>query len=568
MDTSPRAATRFQRDGSTVRIDDGLARVSLTFCTPRIVRVELLGSAPDPGPSFVVPRDWPATPITVHDGEPARLETSDLGVEVTTSPVRLAFLDTAGNWLLREPADAGMEREPGASGRERVHARFAFSGEQHFYGLGQGGGPLDRLGTYRQLWNTHLGHGPGSDMAVPLLVSNRGYAMFFDNSSDARLAVGRSDSGVRITYAAESGRLCFVLPDRPGSPGRDAARSPSSWAGRRCPRAGRSASSSRAGTSATRPSSASCRARIREKRIPCDGLIYLSTYGEANGWNRGVGHLEFQPELCSDPAGILEGGAGPALRDHDPRVPGAPRGLAALRRGGVAGLPPGGRLRARQRERPAPGHLPRGPALPRLLAAGGAAGGGGPPTGPLVRLGVAGWWLDGGEGPPASATLHAGDGALLHNIYDRFRHQAFAEGEAADRPDQRVFLLCRSGAAGMQRFGATCWSGDINNDFADARGPGPARAEHGALRRAVLGHRRRRLLPSDRGDRRALRALVPARRLQPDLPLARLGLAGARAVGPRPRGGGDLPARTPSCAIGCSPTPTRWPGRRTRSACR
>jgi alpha-D-xyloside xylohydrolase len=29
-----------------------------------------------------------------------------------------------------------------------------------------------------------------------------------------------------------------------------------------------------------------------------------------------------------------------------------------------------------------------------------------------------------------------------------------------------VFLLCRSGAAGMQRFGATCWSGDINNDFA------------------------------------------------------------------------------------------------------
>jgi len=84
----------------------------------------------------------------------------------------------------------------------------------------------------------------------------------------------------------------------------------------------------------------------------------------------------------------------------------------------------------------------------------------------LVRLGVAGWWLDGGEGPPAESTLHGGSGALLHNIYDRFRHEAFAEGEARDRPDQRVFLLCRSGAAGMQRFGASCWSGDINNDFA------------------------------------------------------------------------------------------------------
>ena len=48
----------------------------------------------------------------------------------------------------------------------------------------------------------------------------------------------------------------------------------------------------------------------------------------------------------------------------------------------------------------------------------------------------------------------------------RLRHQAFAEGEAADRPDGRVFLLCRSGGAGMQRYGATCWSGDVNNDFA------------------------------------------------------------------------------------------------------
>ncbi len=76
------------------------------------------------------------------------------------------------------------------------------------------------------------------------------------------------------------------------------------------------------------------------------------------------------------------------------------------------------------------------------------APGGGPRTASWWGSGVGGWWLDGGEGPPAAATLAAGDGALLHNLYDRFRHQAFAEGEAAARPDQRVFLLCRSGDAG------------------------------------------------------------------------------------------------------------------------
>src|SRR6185436_6225662 len=81
-----------------------------------------------------------------------------------------------------------------------------------------------------------------------------------------------------------------------------------------------------------------------------------------------------------------EGSAGPALRDHDPRVPGAPRGVAALRRGGIAWLPPDGRIRARHRERPAPGHLPRRTALPRLLAPrGGPLVVGRPPAPPAAR---------------------------------------------------------------------------------------------------------------------------------------------------------------------------------------
>ena len=162
-----------------------------------------------------------------------------------------------------------------------------------------------------------------------------------------------------------------------------------------------------------------------------------------------------------------------------------------------------------------------------------------------------------------------GDGTLLHNIYDRFRHQAFAEGEAADRPGQRAVpaLPLRRGRA-CSASAPRCWSGDINNDFATLEAQIPLGLNTGLSGRAVLGHRHRRLLPPGAGDRRALRALVPVRRLLPDLPLARLGLARARAVGARPRGRGDLPRATPSCATGSCPTPTRWPGRRTRSACR
>src|SRR5258708_27726075 len=41
--------------------------------------------------------------------------------------------------------------------------------------------------------------------------------------------------------------------------------------------------------------------RLREKQLPCDAIVLLSTYGDGLGWNRGVGHLECQPRLIPDP---------------------------------------------------------------------------------------------------------------------------------------------------------------------------------------------------------------------------------------------------------------------------
>ena len=223
MESQASATPRFERDGSILRFGEGAAaRVRHGLhAADHADRVRRRG----PGPRALVSSGratGPARPVHLDDGEPVRMATTDLRVEVSTTPLRLTFLDTAGTLLLCEPAEGGMTAERSEDGRRRVHARFAFGGEQHFYGLGQGGLALDRLGVSRQLWNTHLGHGPGSDMGVPLLLSNRGYALFFDNSSDAQITVGRSDGGVRIVYTAASGTAHVVLPDRPGPPRGDA----------------------------------------------------------------------------------------------------------------------------------------------------------------------------------------------------------------------------------------------------------------------------------------------------------------------------------------------------------
>jgi alpha-glucosidase (family GH31 glycosyl hydrolase) len=397
------------------------------------------------------------------DGEPVRLMTPDLRVEVAREPFRIAFLDPNDNWLIREPAEAGMSVEPIGDGSRRLRLRvnLAFSGEQHFYGLGQGGGPLDRLGTTRQLWNTHLGHGPGSDMSVPLLVSSRGYALFFDSPVDAAIAVGRSESGVRIVYTGETGTLAWYFLF--GGDLRGVMREVAELLGP-APLPPRWALGFLQSTRHFRDTAElrDLPRTLREKRIPCDGLIYLSTYGEALGWNRGVGHLEFQPELLPDPAAILKEVRSQHFEVITHEYPVLHEDSALFREAESRGY-----LLAEgyERARATGANYRQGQRYidfsnPAARAWWWAA------HRDLAELGVAGWWLDGGEGPPAGATLYGGSGRLLHNIYDRYRHQAFAEGEAATRPDRRVFLLCRSGGAGMQRFGATCWSGDINNDFA------------------------------------------------------------------------------------------------------
>lgn len=82
---------------------------------------------------------------------------------------------------------------------------------------------------------------------------------------------------------------------------------------------------------------------------------------------------------------------------------------------------------------------------------------------PLIKDGIAGFWLDMGEPPMYEDNwqYYHGGHAKVHNLWNFYWAQMIKEGYDKDFPNRRFFILSRSGTAGCQRFGVGFWSGDV-----------------------------------------------------------------------------------------------------------
>jgi alpha-D-xyloside xylohydrolase len=97
-----------------------------------------------------------------------------------------------------------------------------------------------------------------------------------------------------------------------------------------------------------------------------------------------------------------------------------------------------------------------------------------------VPLGIDAWWMDASEpnvrdcvdiqyrkdlcGPTA-----LGPSAKYFNAYALVNAEAIYDGQRSSGNDARVFLLTRSGFAGLQRYSTATWSGDIATRWEDLR---------------------------------------------------------------------------------------------------
>ena len=168
---------------------------------------------------------------------------------------------------------------------------------------------------------------------------------------------------------------------------------------------------------------------LREKKLPCDTLIYLGTDFTPSGWNTHNGEFTWHPKNFPEPKKMID-----ELHDQNFKVV-----LHTV----IEGRKLTGTVNDACTAAPLPsGRTPDGkwPDNRQVACYW-------PVHKTLYDAGIDGWWPDQGDGLDATSRL-----ARIRMYYD---------GSQQLRPNQRVFALHRNGHAGMQRFAGFLWSGDV-----------------------------------------------------------------------------------------------------------
>jgi alpha-glucosidase/alpha-D-xyloside xylohydrolase len=171
---------------------------------------------------------------------------------------------------------------------------------------------------------------------------------------------------------------------------------------------------------------------FREKKLPCEGLIYLGTEFAPSGWNTRNGEFTWHPTNFPDPKKMID-----ALHaDH----------FKVIIHVVVEGRRLTGRVSDPCTADPLPsGRTPEDNRWPtdRQVSCYW------PVHKSALDVGVDGWWPDQGDGFDGPSRLN--------------RHRMYWEGTQLYRPNERPFALHRNASAGVQRFGGFIWSGDVQS---------------------------------------------------------------------------------------------------------
>jgi alpha-glucosidase/alpha-D-xyloside xylohydrolase len=294
-----------------------------------------------------------------------------------------------------------------------------FTGAAPLLGLGEGGPQFDRRGSIDAMRSGQGGYKlatHGGRVPIPWLIGTSGWAIFFHSPFGTFDFTGDQSKFIPATRAAALPLDFFlVVSSDPATIIAEYARlsglpeMPPLWS------LGYQQSHR---TLASREEVIGEATTFREKKLPCDALIYLGTGFCPSGWNTENGSFVWNRRVFPDPKEVL----GELHQQHfravvhvvilSDRLHGTVHDACDLSRFDEASASCYWETHRKD-----------------------------------FAMGIDGWWPD--EGDPL-------------DIPSRLvRNRMYWEGPQLDRPNERPYALHRNGYAGMQRYASFLWSGDV-----------------------------------------------------------------------------------------------------------
>lgn len=404
----PRAA-----ESSPLTVTGAESEIRITSVSSRTLRLTVLpivrgkpAAIPDNG--SLVRTDWGTPVATLRSvNHESKYKCGELHVGVSPSPLVLTITNEKNQVAQRLRLD------------QQSGAVFFLTGDAPLLGLGEGGPQFDRRGSVDEMRSGQGGyqlHTHGGRVPIPWIIGASGWAMFFNQpfgtfdftEKESKFQPSSSEDALPLDiFFISSSNPAVIMAEYARLTGY--AELPPLWS------LGYQQSHR---TLASKEEILTEAKTFREKKLPCDALIYLGTGFCPSGWNTENGSFDWNPKVFPDPKAMLD-----EFHKENFKVVLHSVILADKLTGTVRDQCDLSRFDDEQASCYWDEHRKD------------------------FAMGVDGWWPD--EGDPL-------------DIASRLvRNRMYWEGPQIDRPNERPYALHRNGYAGMQRYASFLWSGDV-----------------------------------------------------------------------------------------------------------
>lgn len=454
-----------QQQADGVLFSMGTGSLKLEVCSDSVIRVLYSATASFPKrPDFVVIKEsWPATKFDVQSTDEAvTLTTSRLKITVTRKDGAISYADSSGTALVQEASRKLIPEKVNGEDTYRAESFVnVYGSHEGLYGLGQ-----HQSGVWNYRGESVDIAQDNSNISVPLMLSSKGYGIFWNNTSRSRfnnrfanyLYISSEVADVIDYYFLYGPELDKVIAEYRDLTGQAPMFGKWAYGFWQCKNRYKS-----------QDEILGVAKKYRDVHIPVDNIVQDWFW-----WNR-KGEFVFNKNY-PDPKGMID-----QLHNQNFHLmisiwpffePGSKNYDYMQSKGWFVDK----------------FKFAKPPYHTDAMAVYDA-------TSPEARkyywdevnkglfsIGADAWWMDTTEpeteGQEDNILLNhklaAGSGNRFVNVYPLLDTQAVYQGQRSASDKKRVFILSRSAFAGSQRNAVTAWSGDINSDWFSFRRQIPA----------------------------------------------------------------------------------------------